>query len=505
MAQQALGPGATVPRRRVLFGLLDAGGWAWAGLKAGFWLIVIIFMLGYLPDRAYYFTVNRTIDLGILAWSPINLCPPVPNENLPCPVPVGALSPWHPSPTEPVNLSLPEPRTDGGAVQVGENILYVGGSDGETAQSTVFVAQAIPVGNFGAWEEGPALPEPRSDATVLVEGGNVYVFGGLDADGNPTDTVFVMKPNAETGALGEWEAAEESLTLPEPRAGAGIAATATGSSSPAGPARTACPARRGRLPSTPRARSTSGQEVAPLSVAVTDATIVSTGTYVWLYGGTTADGPVATVQRGEFGLPAEPGQPVNPKEGLVVAWSVPEASAQEAMNLPAPRTNASGWGSSGTLYLVGGSDGTTSRPEAYWAVPDSVGNIPEWKHLDVSDLPAPGFEGAPPLLTGPNVVLIGGTSTSAEGSQVLASSVRANLAPQAPFFQLGIAGATVPALKIEGEIGQQLGYLAAAGVGTVNFIILLIIGWAFAHPEQTRAFINRFVERRRRRRVSGAG
>ena len=119
MAQQALGPGATVPRRRVLFGLLDAGGWAWAGLKAGFWLIVIIFMLGYLPDRAYYFTVNRTIDLGILAWSPINLCPPVPNENLPCPVPVGALSPWHPNPTEPVNLSLPEPRTDGGAVQVG--------------------------------------------------------------------------------------------------------------------------------------------------------------------------------------------------------------------------------------------------------------------------------------------------------------------------------------------------------------------------------------------------
>ncbi len=146
-----------------------------------------------------------------------------------------------------------------------------------------------------------------------------------------------------------------------------------------------------------------------------------------------------------------------------------------------PRTNASGWGASGTLYLVGGSDGTTSRPEAYWAVPNSVGNIPEWKRLDVSDLPAPGLEGAAPLLTGPNVILIGGTSTGPEGSQVLASSVRSSLAPQAPFFQLGIAGATVPALKIEGEIGQQLGYLAAAGVGTVNFIILLIIGWAFAH------------------------
>ena len=327
MAQQALGPGATVPRRRVLFGLLDAAGWTWAGLKAGFWLIVIIFMLGYLPDRAYYFTVNRTIDLGILAWSPINLCPPVPNENLPCPLPVGALTPWHPSPTEPVNLSLPEPRTDGGAVQVGENILYVGGSDGETAQSTVFVAQAIPVGNVGAWEEGPALPEPRTNATVLVEGGNVYVFGGLDADGNPTDTVYVLKPNPETGALGEWEAAEETLTLPEPRAGAGIAATATGLVLAGGTGPDGVSGTAWQAPFNAQGTLEDWQEVAQLSAAVTDATIVSTGTYVWLYGGAGADGnPVATIQRGEFGLPPGPGEPENPDEGLVVAWSTEDGS-----------------------------------------------------------------------------------------------------------------------------------------------------------------------------------
>jgi hypothetical protein len=36
----------------------------------------------------------------------------------------------------------------------------------------------------------------------------------------------------------------------------------------------------------------------------------------------------------------------------------------------------------------------------------------------------------------------------------------------------------------------------------VNFIILLIIGWAFAHKEQSRAFFDRIVERRRRRRAS---
>ncbi len=78
---------------------------------------------------------------------------------------------------------------------------------------------------------------------------------------------------------------------------------------------------------------------------------------------------------------------------------------------------------------------------------------------------------------------------------VVATSYRANVAPQSPFFQLGIAGATVPGLKIEGEIGQQLGYLNAAGAGTVNFIILILIGWAYAHKAQTKAIIARVLRR----------
>ena len=72
------------PRRRVLFGLLDGDGWSWASLKAAFWFVAIIFLLGYIPDRAYYFTVFSTIDLGINVVSPINLCPPE-NKDLPCP------------------------------------------------------------------------------------------------------------------------------------------------------------------------------------------------------------------------------------------------------------------------------------------------------------------------------------------------------------------------------------------------------------------------------------
>jgi len=79
---------------------------------------------------------------------------------------------------------------------------------------------------------------------------------------------------------------------------------------------------------------------------------------------------------------------------------------------------------------------------------------------------------------------------------VLQTSLRANNAPQAPFFRLGLFGATVPGLKIDGELGQQLGYLNAAGAGTLDFVILLIIGWAFAHKQQARAMVSRVVRRR---------
>jgi hypothetical protein len=58
---------------------------------------------------------------------------------------------------------------------------------------------------------------------------------------------------------------------------------------------------------------------------------------------------------------------------------------------------------------------------------------------------------------------------------------------------------TVPGLKIDGEIGQQLGYMNAAGAGTVNFIILLIIGWAWAHKPQARAMVSRVARRGRTR------
>jgi len=483
MAQQALGAGTTGPRRRALFGLLDANGWGWASIKAFIWLVIIIFILGYLPDRAYYLTVGRTVDLGVLAWSPINLCPPT-NETLPCPAPAGALVPWHPSPTE---LSLPAARTDGAVLQVGSKILYIGGSDGSTAQSTVFVAQTVGTGNFGQWTAGPALPAPRADASVAYVAGSIYVLGGTDETGAPTDTAFVLTPDSVTGELGEWQAAADALTLPEPRSAAAAAITTDGllligGRNADGPVATTW---KSKLGTTGGLGAWAVEQ--SLQAPQADATAAVVGDFVWLFGGSDANGPVGAVQRGSFGQPAAAGLPDNPDEGELVRWDV-----NNTANLPVARTNAAGWGANGAIYLAGGDDGTGPKPQLYWAIPTTAGDIAEWKHLEVNDLPDVGLAGAAAVVSGPNAVLVGGTTDTGP----LTASVRANTAPQSPFFQLGLVGATVPGLTIGGEIGQQLGYLNAAGVGTVNFILLILVGWAFAHRERTREILGRVFRRR---------
>ena len=481
MAQQTLGAGSTVPRKRAFFGALDADGWAWAGVKSAFWLVVIILLLGYIPDRAYYLTVNRTVDLGVMAWSPINFCAPE-NETLPCPAPVGAVVPWHPSPAE---LALPAPRTDGSVVQLGTRFLYVGGSDGTTAQSTVYVAKLAGTGNFDRWEEGPELPAARSSASVLLVSGSVYVIGGFDADGVPATSVYMLTPDATTGELGEWQTAPELLTLPEGRAAAAAASGPTGivligGEGPSGPVATT-------WKSTFDSKGALGAWAPEASLVrpQADAAAAIVGDYVWLWGGHDASGPVGGVQRGTIGLKAAAGLPADPDEGKVTQWAISDSA-----NLPEARDNAAAWAASGALYLVGGADANGPRGELYWAIPTADGELSGWKHLPVSDLPF-GLVGASPVVSGPNAILVGGETTDGPTS----SSARANVAPTSPFFQLGLVGATIPGLKIEGEIGQQLGYLNAAGAGTVNFIILLLIGWGFAHKERARGIARRVLRR----------
>jgi hypothetical protein len=480
MAQQALTAGTTVPRRRAMFGLLDADGWGWASVKAALWMVFIIIILGYIPDRAYYFTVARTVDLGVMVWSPVNLCPPT-NGSLPCPAPLGAIVPWESSPPE---LTLPQPRTDGSIVQVGTNLLYIGGSDGTTAKAEVFVATTTGTGNFDAWRPGPPLPAPRSDASAIYVAGKIYVIGGKDAAGAPTSTVYVLSPAGSD--LGQWTEDTSLLPLPEPRYGTAAAATADGllligGSNADGPVATT-------WKSLLDAKGALGkwQAQAPLVHPQSDGAATVAGNYVWLFAGHDANGPVGAVQRGTLGLEAAEGFPENPDEGKLVQWGISDTA-----NMPAARDDPAAWAAQGALYVAGGDDGSGPQNELYWATPTADGAISEWKHLDVSDLPYP-LTGGAAVVNGPDATIVGGTTTDG----VVGTSLRGNGAPQAPFFRLGLLGMTVPGLTIQGEIGQQLGYLNAAGAGTVDFIILILIGVAFAHKEQTRALFARLFRRR---------
>ncbi|HEX8025289.1 MAG TPA: kelch repeat-containing protein, partial [Candidatus Limnocylindrales bacterium] len=186
MATEAL-PAPRAPHRRAFFGFFDADGWTWAGMKAFAWFIFIIIFLGYIPDRAYYFTVNRTIDLGIMFWSPVNLCP-AENGGIPCPPPPGAVVPWQGSPAE---LNLPAGRTGGAAMQIGTHLLYVGGSDGNAATTTTYTSE-VNNGNFSAWTNGPDLPAARTDFGSTTLSGVAYVIGGDGPDGKPTNTVWAL-------------------------------------------------------------------------------------------------------------------------------------------------------------------------------------------------------------------------------------------------------------------------------------------------------------------------
>ncbi len=476
MTGQALGAGK-VGRKRVLFGLLDGDGWTWASFKAAFWFVVIVMMLGYLPDRAYYATVFPTIDLGVLVFSPINFCPGE-NRTVDCPAPAGSTLPWDPSPPE---LALPGPRTQGTAVQVGTRMLYVGGGDGKAATDTTFLADFYS-GTFGPWRAGPQLPAPRSGAATIFLNQSVYVVGGLDASGAPTDTVFVASQDLATGQLGAFSEAA-LLKLPEARSGGSLVAASdglilVGGRSAAGPQPTVWKA---SLDSTAKLGTWTVQ--APLPVGTADASAAIVGSYLYLYGGSTPSGPVGTVLRGHLGLGAT-------NVGTVDSWDI----GGGATNLPVARTLASGFSANGTLYLIGGSDGTAPQKQLYWTIPDAKGDLPAWQNQPATDLPV-GVQGSSAIINGSHVFLVGGTTVD---QPAVTGSARANLAPKQPFFQLGLFGATVPGLAIGGEIGQQLGYLNAAGVGTVNFILLILIGWAFAHKERSKEIAHKVAARLRR-------
>ena len=499
MAEQAVGPGGTLARRRAFFGLLDANGWGWASVKAAVWFVLIIMLMAYLPDRALYATVQNTIDLGVslkvfnpaLDLTPVSFCP-ASNLSVPCPAPAGTVLPWEPSPAE---LSLPSARADAAIVGAGLQTLLVGGTDGTTPQSSVFATVIRPDGNLDAWSQGAALPAPRAQASAVFFSGSAYVIGGIDSGGQPTDTVFAGTPDAATGKIAAWTESTD-LKLPAPRAGAAVVVAGDGifligGTDGMGPVDTVwkatLDAKSGKLkawaPNASLASFDAAGAVQPAPRVHATATLIGQNLFVW--GGEDAAGPTTQILRGEVSTAKE-------TLGEVTRWARPPAASAAQQNLPAAHTGAFGWVANGNLYYAGGEG---ANGEVVWAIPDAAGNIPGWKHLAASDLPPDlQLRDAAPSVSGSHVFLVGGLTKDGPTT----GTARADLAPKLPFFQLGLFYIVVPAMGIQGEIGQQLSYIVAAGVATGDFVLLLLIGYAFNHKERTQAFLHGLRNRRRR-------
>ncbi len=482
MAQQALPPGAT--RRRVAFGLFDADGWTWAGLKATFWFLFILFMLGVVPNWTYYFTTSTTIEVGYNFASVVNLCP-VDNEDLPCPAPAGATLPWQPSPDE---VALPSARSGASAYQSGTSIYLIGGATADGPTADVVVTEVTDEGNVTGWSEGPALPEARADAAVGLFGGVPYVIGGLDASGAPTATVY--RGIVEEGVLTGWELSNgedrtEELTLPQPLSGAGVVTGTAGFVLLGGRDANGEPTDGAYVAWTEvdDDELMAWQPLDGLALPEPRADVVaaSIADIVYVIGGEGPDGATDTV----FRLVLHEREAATNEAGRLVGWAI----APQDQALPAPRTDATAFSSNGAVYVIGGFDADGVPQESVlWAVPDTAsGDLADgWQQLDQTDLPV-GTADAPIAGVGAHAFIFSGQTPDGATDGML----RTALSPRPPFFQLGVAGATVPGLAIKGAVGQELGYLMAMGVGMTNFVLLVIIGIAFSRPESSKRVLSK--------------
>ena len=236
-----------------------------------------------------------------------------------------------------------------------------------------------------AWAEGPALPEPASDASVVTVSGVIYVIGGRDAAGAPTTTVFQPRPRTpQTGDIGDVAAGRRRS--PSTRPGPGPPAWSApdgilliGGEGPDGPVDTTLKS----LLTTQGGLGAWAAGGAAWSRRRPMPTRPSVGDFVWLWGGHDANGPVAAVQRGSLGLEAAEGLPENPDEGKVIQWAT-----ERRVDLPAPARRRRGLVGQRRLCTSSVAPMRAARSaDLYWAIPTSDGEIPEWKHLEQADLP----------------------------------------------------------------------------------------------------------------------
>jgi hypothetical protein len=130
----------------------------------------------------------------------------------------------------------------------------------------------------------------------------------------------------------------------------------------------------------------------------------------------------------------------------------------------------------------------------YWTAPTDATGLASWTNLPQVDLPADEHRtNASGAVIGARALLIGGEDASGAPAS---TSVSAVTSPKAPVFRAGLFGLTIPGLAIPGDIGEQLGFLSAAGAWTLNFVLLCAMAVAYAQRERFGVWLRkRFVKK----------
>ncbi len=93
---------------------------------------------------------------------------------------------------------LPEPAAYGGAVAMGDSLIFIGGNNSEHSLSSVFSIRLDSVNNKATVRQLQSLPYTVDNMAVTKDNGKVYVFGG-NQDGLPSASLLCWDVNAKQG------------------------------------------------------------------------------------------------------------------------------------------------------------------------------------------------------------------------------------------------------------------------------------------------------------------
>ena len=359
-------------------------------------------------------------------------------------------------------------------------------ADGTTAQSTVYVAQTVGTGNFDTWAEGPPLPEPRADASVAYVAGSIYVIGGRDAGGRPDDDGLRAEPGPRRPAqLGRVEHAPMTWPCPRPRSETAVgdharrpAADRRAQRRRAGrddledaarrPGRARARGRRSSRSSTPQADATA-RAGRRLRVAVRRQRRQRPGR------------PRSSAARSASRPPRACRR--TRTRASSIRWDVndqrePAGAPHQRIRLGRQRRDLPGrrqrrLGPQDRALLGGPDD--RRRPARVEA---PAGQRPARAAL----------RARPPSSPDPNAILVGGTTPTARGRhRAFARTPRR----RARSSSSASSGRPCPDSRSRARSASSSATSTPPASARSNFIILLLIGWAFAHKAQTRAIIAR--------------